>query len=72
MIFEDKILFGKISRQIRHTNDRLVIGWNRCQDFKRMHLAEWWVPGKTMGAFMSFSLALDGLCVVRQMIGKSF
>ena len=33
--------------QIKHTNDKLVIGWSRCQDYKHMRLAERWVPGKT-------------------------
>ena len=27
-------------------NDTMAIGWNGCQDFKCMRLAERWVPGK--------------------------
>ena len=38
---------------------KLVIGWSKCPDFKHMHLAERWVPGKTMWAFTLFSLAPD-------------
>ena len=54
MIFEDIFLLGMKFQQIKHTNDELVIGWSRCQDFKRMHLAERWVPGKTLCVFTSF------------------
>ena len=32
---------------MKHTNDKLAIGWSRCQDYKHMRLAERWVPGKT-------------------------
>ena len=47
MIFEDKILLGLKFRQMKHTNDKLVIGWIGCHHYKHMHLAERRVPGKT-------------------------
>ena len=53
MIFEDKIMLGMKFPQIKHTN-KLAIGSSRCPDFKRMHLVERWVPGKTMLAFALF------------------
>ena len=53
MIFEDKISLGMKFRHIKHTNDKLVIGWSRCQDFKCMRLAQQWAPGKTTQAFLS-------------------
>ena len=63
-IFEDKILLGMKYWQIKHTNYKLAIHWSRCPDFKRMHLAEWRVPGKMMLAFISFCHAPDNLNLV--------
>ena len=54
-IFKDKILFGMKFWQIKHTDNKLAIGWRRSHDFKHMCLAERWVPCKTMCAFTSLS-----------------
>ena len=55
MIFEDKILIGMQFWQIKHTNNKLALGWSMCQNSKRMCLAKRWVPSKTMLVFTSFS-----------------
>ena len=45
-----KYIFGcpeeRCEREIKHTNDRLAMGWSGCPELKCMRLAERWVPGK--------------------------
>ena len=62
MIFEVKILLGMKFWQITHVQMiNLPIGWSRRQDFKCMHLAERWLPGKKTHALTSFCQAPDGV-----------